>query len=67
MPAEALERIEKIRRPRPNGSGGSHMDSSRKESFTGRSRGHCLQVEHRGDGGAVGRAGQDVFERSQEL
>ena len=48
---------EKIRRPCPIGSWGSHVDSIRKESLNGESRGHCLQVEHRGDGGAVGRAG----------
>ena len=47
---------EKIRRPCPIGSGGSHVDSIQKESLNGKSRGHCLQVEHRGDGGAVGRA-----------
>ena len=33
------------------------MDSIQKESLNGKSRGHCLQAEHRGDGGAVGRAG----------
>ena len=48
LPAGGPESNEKIHRSRPIGSGGSHVDSTQKESFTVKSRGHGLQVEHRG-------------------